>query len=112
MRGNVFDKETVERIEKIYMEMEGDYVLQLLQIKEFEEYVKSYYSLSNEQLMSVFMNNQTKMENGEVTEADEEAVELEMIACVLAMADKVKRLILTKTPTYDRGDNLGHGRTH
>ena len=37
-------------------------------------------------------------------------VELEMIACVLAMADKIKRLILVKTPTYEEEEDYSHGR--
>ena len=50
-----------------------------------------------------------RMENGEVKEEDEDDVELSMIACVLAMADKIKELILVKTPHYEEKER-SHGR--
>ena len=106
-----FDSETIEQVEKMFMEMEGDYVLKLLQIREFEEFVTKFYAYSNIALMHRFIELQERMDNGEVTEEDEEKVELEMIACVLAMAEKVKVRILSKTSTF-KEEEKSHGRSH
>ena len=60
--------------------------------------------------MSNFSKLHGLMESGQVKEENEGDVELSMIACVLAMSDKIKELILVKTPDYSEGRSNGRGR--
>lgn len=110
MNDKEFDVETIRSVESIFVSLEEDYIKQLLSIPEFYEYLSEYLKYSNLELIEKFKKNQESMENGEVTEDKEDDVELEMIACVLAMADKIKRLILVKTPTYEEEEERSNGR--
>ncbi len=111
MKNEVFDKETVLEVERIFFSLEQEYTSQLIKLPLFYDLVMKYYSLSNEELMKRFAKRYDQMESFEVAEKDEEKAELEMIACVVAMATKIKQLRKTKGPdlgeveetTYVRG---------
>ena len=111
MNTESFDKATILEVEQIFLSLEKEYVSQLFQIPEFYGILKDYFAFSNEELMKKFKENHDKMENYQVSEEQSDKVELEMIACVLAMADKVKRLVLARTGAYDRDEDLENGRS-
>lgn len=98
MNNNGFDAETILEIEKVFLGLEEEYVKQLLNIPLFRELLNEYYSFTNEELLARFLKYYNQMENMAVTPENEDHVELHMIACVLTMAEKIKRLIKVKTP--------------
>ncbi len=110
MGNKEIDKETVREVEQIFLSLEKEYVLRLLEIPTFVDYLREYFAYSNEELMRRFSKLHEQMENGEVKEEDEGKVELSMIACVLAMSDKIKELILVRTPNFSEGRSNGRGR--
>ena len=109
MNNGAFDAETILEIETIFLGLEEEYIKQLVTIPVFRELLQEYYSFSNEELMARFSKFYNKMESMEVTEGNENHVELHMIACVLAIAEKVKRLIKVKTPDLEPEEEVSHG---
>ena len=100
-------QDEILELEKTFMEYEGDYVLQLINNPVFKKYAEEYFQLSNEELIERYKTAFNLMEAGEVSENEEDNIEIIMIMSVLAMSDKVKKLVKTKTPEV-REDN--HGR--
>ena len=111
MNSELFNKEAVLEVQRIFVSMEKEYIEQLIRIPEFQEYLMKYFTYSNENLMGLFSRMQQQMDNGEIKEEDEEKIELSMIACILAMSEKVKRLILTKHPSLSDEEEMGHARS-
>ncbi len=110
MENDTFDKNTVLEVEKIFFSLEDEYVKQLMEIPDFYKLVLSYYSLSNEELMRLFSKNYDNMETFAVEEKDEHKTELEMIACVVAMASKIKQLRKTKAPDLGEVEETSYVR--
>ena len=91
-----FDYETIKEVEQIFFSLEEEYIKELLKVPEFQEYLVRYLSYSNKNLLALFSRMQEQMENGDIKEEDENVTELSMIACILAMSEKVKRYIKAK----------------
>ena len=54
---------------------------------------------------------QEQMENNEISEEDEDMVELSMIACILAMSEKVRILVKKKLPEKEKKEEVTYGRS-
>ena len=96
MDNETFDKETILEVERIFFSLEKEYINELLKVPEFQKYLARYFSYSNKNLLALFSRMQEQMENGDIKEEDENVTELSMIACILAMSEKVKSLIKAK----------------
>jgi len=103
------DEETVREVEEIFLNLEEEYILELMKKPNFNELLKTFFAYSNEELLRTFSKLHEQMENGEVEQKDEDMVEVLMIACVLAMSDKIKELILVRTGNLSEGREHGRG---
>lgn len=110
MENEVFDKKTVMEVERVFFSLEQEYTNQLMQIPQFHNLVLKYYALSNDELMRLFAKNYDGMETFAVAEKDEDKTELEMIACVVAMATKIKQLRKTKGPDLGEVEETSYVR--
>ena len=106
-----FNAEQVKEIEGVFLSLEEEYINQLIKVPAFYKIISMYFSFTNEELMAIFKSCHEKMENGLVTEQDEDKVELQMIASTLAMSDKIKQLILMKRQRSNRGDGSMYERS-
>lgn len=111
MNNDVFDKETILEVERIFISLEKEYIEELMRIPEFQQYLMKYFAYSNENLLGLFSRMQQQMDNGDIKEEDEGTVEMSMIACILAMSEKVKRIVLAKQRSVEK-EELSHGRSH
>lgn len=105
-----FNQEQVKEIEKVFLSLEEEYIKQLIEMPEFYQMLLMYRAFSNEELLNIFRTCHERMENGLVEEKDEGKAELQMIASTLAMADKIKQLILTKNYSESKADGYARSR--
>lgn len=107
------DEESIIEIQKTFLSFEKEYVEKLVKIPAFAKYIQEYFSYSNEELTKKFSDMLSAMENGETMDkkpVNEKETELSMIACVLAMADKVRKITLSKTNSSDNYEPNGRTR--
>ena len=109
MEEDKFDRETISEVERIFFSLEKEYINELLKMPEFHNYLMKYYAYSNKNLIALFSRLQEQMENGQIRDEDEDMVELSMIACILAMSEKLKLLIKMKTRDREK-EEIGHAR--
>ena len=111
MDNETFDKETILEVERIFFSLEKEYINELLKVPEFHKYLARYFSYSNKNLLALFSRMQEQMENNEISEEDEDMVELSMIACILAMSEKVRILVKKKLPEKEKKEEVTYGRS-
>ena len=115
------ERQDMLELEKVFMEYEGDYVLQLINNPVFAQYSNYYFSLPNDELVRIYSRAYNTMEAGEtvvngvptkLTDEEAEKVELIMIMSVLGMSDKIKELIKEKVPKVEepKEEGMSHGR--
>ena len=103
------EKEYIKKVEKLFVVLEEETVAKLIRIPEFYEYLKQYSTLSSDQLLKVYKALNDRIENGEVTEEEEDSVNLSLIATVLTISDKAKKVIKNNL-TND--ENKKNGRSY
>ena len=102
-------REQIKEIEEVFMQLEGDYVLELINKEPFKKYFEESFDLSNDELYILFKEAYEGIENGEYNEEEAEQAEIVMIASVLALSEKIKKLKLVKT-LNNRDEQEGYGR--
>ena len=111
MEEDKFDRETISEVERIFFSLEKEYINELLKMPEFHNYLMKYYAYSNKNLIALFSRLQEQMENGQIRDEDEDMVELSMIACILAMSEKVRILVKKKLPEKEKKEEVTYGRS-
>ena len=88
MEQNIYEEVALTR--DTFLNSEIDFLKQLSEMPEFIEMLALYVKYNIGQLSERLTALTQKMENGEVSEDEEQKVELEIMCCCLASEDKIK----------------------
>lgn len=108
MEQNIYEEVALTR--DTFLNSEIEFLKQLVEMPEFLPMLTMYVKYNIGQLSERLTALTQKMENGEVSEDEEQKVELEIMCCCLAIEDKIK-VKGPKVLTPENKNELTNGRS-
>ena len=93
-----------------FLSSELDYLKQLAEIPDFIELYRQYKGANMDKLSERLMTLIQKMENGEISEEEEQKTELEIMCCCLAIEAAIKTKG-SKVLTPEKKEDMTYGRS-